>query len=637
MLTTLSSPLVNYVNATTWYKLGTIGQRRFGNVGSRVVRDYTYEEGTQRLIRAKTDVELLTATQADVAYGYDPAGNVTRSADTPPAANAPSDTQCFRHDYLRRLTEAWTATDNCAGAPSLAVLGGAAPYWHSYTYDAVGNRKTEVQHVSTGDTTRTYTYPAAGQPRPHGLTSVTQQSPAGTATTSYGYDGSGNTITRPNQTLTWDGEGHPASVTAGSSTTSFLYDADGNRLIRRDPNFVTAYLGATELRLAKVSGLVTATHYYSDGEDTIAVRTYDSRLYWLVGDHNNTASMMIDAVNLAVTRRRFTPFGAPRGGTPLWKGERGFVDGTNDPTTGLTHLGAREYDPSIGRFISVDPVIDEDDPQQMQGYAYASNNPVTFTDPDGMLYNCGPDGFRCGMNPNYSRKGQYIGPPQAPSKPRASSPRRSSSPRPRVWHRQPDGGGYTPYRPRVQRPWHRQPDGGYDAVRETKFIPYRPPAPRPKPKPSLWQRAWKVTAQVTGIDAARRCIMEGSVSGCVETAITIVSYATVVGAGGRVALMAARHGAGVARTAARAYRPTVGPLERVKPPWTLTYPGKNGGVEQMEFGRSLTLDSLKQRYEAGEKYQQMLSSPLSPFPNVPPAIKTGITIAARIMGIIKPM
>jgi hypothetical protein len=49
-------------------------------------------------------------------------------------------------------------------------------------------------------------------------------------------------------------------------------------------------------------------------------------------------------------------------------------------------LGAREYDPWLGRFISVDPIIDSMDPQQMNGYAYANNNPPSMTDPDGLKY-----------------------------------------------------------------------------------------------------------------------------------------------------------------------------------------------------------------------------------------------------------
>jgi RHS repeat-associated protein len=65
--------------------------------------------------------------------------------------------------------------------------------------------------------------------------------------------------------------------------------------------------------------------------------------------------------------------------------DKGFVGGTRD-NTGLSHLGAREYDPNLGRFISVDPVIDTDGPQQMHGYAYANNNPSTDSDATGLMF-----------------------------------------------------------------------------------------------------------------------------------------------------------------------------------------------------------------------------------------------------------
>ncbi|WP_327180324.1 RHS repeat-associated core domain-containing protein (plasmid) [Streptomyces sp. NBC_01335] len=88
----------------------------------------------------------------------------------------------------------------------------------------------------------------------------------------------------------------------------------------------------------------------------------------------------------ALTRRKQLPFGEGRfTGSSTLPGTRSFVGGTADPT-GLTHLGAREYDPALGRFISVDPVIDLDDPLQMNAYAYANSRPVTASDPDGQMF-----------------------------------------------------------------------------------------------------------------------------------------------------------------------------------------------------------------------------------------------------------
>ncbi|MDW6064395.1 RHS repeat-associated core domain-containing protein [Streptomyces sp. FXJ1.4098] len=85
-----------------------------------------------------------------------------------------------------------------------------------------------------------------------------------------------------------------------------------------------------------------------------------------------------------MTKRYTTPFGAPRGAKPqAWPDDKAFLGKPADTTTGLTHIGAREYDPNIGRFISVDPVMDLTDPQQINGYTYANNTPVTMSDPTG--------------------------------------------------------------------------------------------------------------------------------------------------------------------------------------------------------------------------------------------------------------
>ncbi|WP_187344208.1 polymorphic toxin-type HINT domain-containing protein [Streptomyces sp. 3211.6] len=94
----------------------------------------------------------------------------------------------------------------------------------------------------------------------------------------------------------------------------------------------------------------------------------------------------------AVTRRKSDPDGNPRGGQPAnWPGNRTFLGGVDDSSTGLTHIGAREYEPSTGRFISVDPIIDITDPLQMNGYTYANGNPITNSDPSGLMIYEGMD------------------------------------------------------------------------------------------------------------------------------------------------------------------------------------------------------------------------------------------------------
>ncbi|MEU3598321.1 RHS repeat-associated core domain-containing protein [Streptomyces sp. NPDC006798] len=354
-----------------------------------------YEDGTKRLARQTVVTESRTGTDSDVYYRYDLAGNPVEVDDR---STAQGDKQCYTYDGHRRLKSAWTATTDCATAPTTANVGGVAPYWVSYTYDSAGNRKTAVDHLATGGAaTTTYNHDlTSGQtPRPHLLTgtSTTPADPTRPAT-SYTYDAAGNTVTRTTgtgadaktQTLEWGPENALESVKeADNTTTSYLNDANGNRLIRRDATGTTLHVGETELRLDKATNTVEATRYYSHDGQIVAVRTPD-KLTWTATDHNGTANLQVDAATQALTRRHSRPFGEDRGAAPqTWTGDKGFVGGTEDPT-GLTHIGAREYDPTTGRFISADPIADLKDPQQINGYAYSNNNPVTFADPDGKFW-----------------------------------------------------------------------------------------------------------------------------------------------------------------------------------------------------------------------------------------------------------
>ena len=46
-------------------------------------------------------------------------------------------------------------------------------------------------------------------------------------------------------------------------------------------------------------------------------------------------------------------------------------------------LRARQYDPAIARFVTVDPLTDEDEQLDKSNYAYAWNDPIKYNDPDG--------------------------------------------------------------------------------------------------------------------------------------------------------------------------------------------------------------------------------------------------------------
>ncbi|MEW2120037.1 polymorphic toxin-type HINT domain-containing protein [Streptomyces sp. NPDC005474] len=378
----------------------------------------TYEWGTQRMATSRVDREDVAGVDRSTTYGYDETGNVLSISDT---SRDGTDNQCFTYDYLRRLTEAWAqGSTGCATSPAASVLGGPASYWHSYTYDkeangaSIGNRASETQHAPNGETAKdvksVYTYPPAGTVRPHTLRRVDTTGPNGsTAKDLYTYDNVGNTVTREvggdTQILTWNAEGHLSKVAepdgnGGTKTTSYLYDADGNRLIQRTDTETTLYLGNSEMVLPKGATKAKATRHYDLGNGVQAVRADDNKVSFVIPDHQGTGQLAVDASTLALQQRRTTPFGGQRGTAGVadsWPGSKGFVGGTVDKTTGLTHLSAREYDQSTGRFLSVDPIMDLADPQQVNGYSYSNNSPVTFADPSGLfLAECEGGWQKCG-------------------------------------------------------------------------------------------------------------------------------------------------------------------------------------------------------------------------------------------------
>ncbi|SDP62183.1 RHS repeat-associated core domain-containing protein [Streptomyces sp. cf386] len=398
-----------YLQGAAFSPQGDLRQLSLGMDGTTSAKKayitWSYENGTRRLTRAQTTDDVHSYPLQDLNFTQDDAGNVTSIFDTTTlGGTAKADSQCFAYDGHRRLTEAWTpkTADCSASGRVMSNIDGVAPYWTSFTYNGVGQRTTETRHASSGDQQlTTYAYNESTDTRAHTLDKTT-----GFRSGSYKYDSSGNTITRPGpsaeQTLTWNSEGELSKLVESTKETTYLYDAGGELLIRRakGDGDTVLYVGGTEVRLG-VKGTtktLSGTRYYTANGQTIAVRTAVSgttgtKLSFLAADHHGTSSVALDASTYAVTKRYSAPFGESRGPkATTWPDDKAFLGKPADDSTGLTHVGAREYDPGIGQFISVDPLLEVDKHQTLNGYSYSVQNPLTHSDPSGLGLGCGGAG-----------------------------------------------------------------------------------------------------------------------------------------------------------------------------------------------------------------------------------------------------
>ncbi|MFI5548036.1 polymorphic toxin-type HINT domain-containing protein [Streptomyces sp. NPDC051815] len=444
---TINSVVTPYVVDMRYDPYGRAIRTTIGGTGKQVVSTIDYDQATGRPVRSTLDKQTSTKASVDaVDYTYNRVGQLTSISNTQDGSTR--DLQCFTHDYLGRLTQAWTDTGTTTTAPQPSVrgiggctnsaapavdgtgkpsVGGPAPYWQQYEYDKIGNRTKLVKKDVTGntakDTTVTQTFGSGpnapssdpktggGTGGPHALMKSTETSAAGTKVTSYTYDAAGNTAsitsTPGTKTLTWNDQGKLDKITGTgeSAGTSYLYDTSGNQLIRRDPGKTTLNLGTDQITLDTATGKVSNVRTYAAPGGLSITRTTTagtSNLTYQSSDHHGTNGVQLNAGDLNHIRRPADPFGNERGTQPspgTWAGDKGFVGGTKEQATGFTLLGAREYDPTTGRFISPDPIIDPGDPQQWNAYAYSNNDPINKSDATGLKVFC-DNSSPCSYNTN---------------------------------------------------------------------------------------------------------------------------------------------------------------------------------------------------------------------------------------------
>ncbi|WP_405559883.1 RHS repeat-associated core domain-containing protein [Streptomyces canus] len=394
----------NYVSAIGYSESGQLLQYTFGPSTNWVALSLGYDEQTGTLTDTQTTDSTSSTVVDHTRYTWGDsriskgAGLLTGVSDAQDGG-AVTDAQCYTYDYADRLSSAWTATDSCAAVPAAgasSTVGGPNPYWQSWTYTADGLRKTQTDHDTTGntgnDTTTTYNYPTPGSStdQPHTLSTTTATGPNAAANTaSYTYDTAGNTLSisggaAGTQDLTFNDQGKLATDTTSGGATSYLYDAAGGLVLRTDPGKATLFIGNAQIVEDTTTHSLSGTRYYSVAGHTIADRSSSGDIQYLIPNRQGTDTLAVDYQTQSVTRRQYLPFGQTRSGSAsTFPGGTGFVGGTPDPATSLVNLGAREYDPFTGRFLSDDPVFESMDTNELPGYDYAGNDPVTLSDPTG--------------------------------------------------------------------------------------------------------------------------------------------------------------------------------------------------------------------------------------------------------------
>jgi RHS repeat-associated protein len=158
------------------------------------------------------------------------------------------------------------------------------------------------------------------------------------------------------------------------SVTAQVYDRAGNQTQSGPWSFTVSRGTAPSLGVTK---------YYMLGSQRIAMRQ-DDVVYFIHADHLGSTSLTTDITGTVVAETRYLPYGEERWITGTLVTDFTFTGQRAERGFALMDYNARYYDPGLGRFVSADTVVPEaGNPQALNRYAYANNNPLRYNDPSG--------------------------------------------------------------------------------------------------------------------------------------------------------------------------------------------------------------------------------------------------------------
>src|SRR5579864_4186396 len=314
--------------------------------------------------------QLTRANGINTNYGYDSVSNLLsvlhqQGASTLDGTTYTYDSAGNRKSKTNLLN---SATSNFSYDNTYQLTGVTGPNPEAYTYDAVGNRLMS-QSVSN------YAYNSSNE-----LTAV--------GSASYTYDDNGNTRTKTDSTgtttYTWDFENRLTSVQLpNSNTMSFKYDPFGRR-IQKSGTSTTNYVydGAGVIEEVDQSENLLAKYSQSAGIDEPLSELRSGAINYYEQDGLGSVTSLSNLGGALANTEVYDAFGNLTSSSGTVTNPYQYTGRDYDPETGLRYYRARYYDPSVGRFLSEDPI-------QFGGaadfYEYVGNGPTNYIDPFGLL------------------------------------------------------------------------------------------------------------------------------------------------------------------------------------------------------------------------------------------------------------
>lgn len=201
------------------------------------------------------------------------------------------------------------------------------------------------------------------------------------ATTEYMYDANGNLTKDLNKNITdiqYNFLNLPDTVTfSDGSTISYLYSADGVKL----------------RTIHKIGTTTTTTYYcnnvvYENGVQKLLLTEEgylslnDSKYHYYLKDHQGNNRVVINQNGNVEETNHYYPFGGVFASSQNVQPYK-YNGKELDTKKGLNWYDyeARQYDAAIGRFTTMDPMVEKY--YEWSPYAYCKNNPINRIDPDG--------------------------------------------------------------------------------------------------------------------------------------------------------------------------------------------------------------------------------------------------------------